>query len=309
MRSLLTAGVIAFLMAAGNCHAIIFYSTGSTNFNTTTPAGLLANSGWQFQGNFGSVSGTPIAPNFFITAKHIGGSIGSTFVFGGSTYTTTAFFDKNDPLDPGNDLRIWQVSGTFSTYAPLYTASNENGKSLVMFGRGTQRGSEVVLSGTSKGWQWGATDEVRRWGENEVAGIYDGGVLYGHSLLGMTFSSTGGVNEGSYSEGDSGGGVFISDGGVWKLAGVNSWADGPYGLTATPFLNSFNASLFDQNGYYANTLTSNWEVVNGPGLDYATSISGSQAWILSEIPEPSTFALVSLSAIAGISRSRSKRRR
>ena len=305
MTRLFTVGLASLLLAAGNCHAILFYSTGSTGFNTTAPTGPLENSGWQFQGNWGSVSGIPIAPNYFITAKHINGNASTDFVFGGTTYDVIGSA-YNDPAE-GSDLQIWQVSGTFSTYAPLFTGTNEAGKSLVMFGRGTQRGAEVFLSGTSKGWEWGAGDEVRRWGENEVEGIYDGGVAYGHNLLGMTFSGTEGVNEGTYSTGDSGGGVFIFDGGVWKLAGINSWADGPYGLTNVPFQNSFLASIYNQDGYYADTLTG-WQPVSGPGMIYATRISSSQNWILSVIPEPSTWWLCLVAALCSVAFRRGYRR-
>jgi len=300
MRHSLTAVLLSLLLTVGTGHAIVFYSTGSGTFNTAAPTGPLADSGWQYEGKFGGVTGTPIAPNFFITAEHIGGE-GETFVYSGSTYTTVAHFD-----DPNSDLRIWQVSGTFSTYAPLYTKSDEVGKSLVMFGRGGPRGAEVVLSGTSKGWEWTAADETLRWGENEVAGIYNGGALYGLSLLGMTFSSDGGVNEGTYSEGDSGGGVFILDGGVWKLAGVNSYADGPYGPNATPYDQSFNASLYNQDGYYADLLTG-WQPATGPGMIYASRISSSQEWIASVVPEPSTYALFALGGFVFLSRLRRRR--
>ena len=51
--------------------------------------------------------GTPIASNYFITAKHIGGSIGQTISFGGTNYTTTAVFP-----DPASDLQIWKIAGT-----------------------------------------------------------------------------------------------------------------------------------------------------------------------------------------------------
>lgn len=53
---------------------------------------MYANSGWQYEGQFGSFLGTVIASNYFITAKHIGGSVGDTFVFSGVNYTTTAVF-------------------------------------------------------------------------------------------------------------------------------------------------------------------------------------------------------------------------
>jgi hypothetical protein len=133
--------------------------------NTTAPTGLLQDSGWQYQGQWGSSLGTPVAATFFITAKHVGGSIGGSFLFNGVSYTTTGYSDC-----PSSDLRVWQVSSAFPAYAPLYTDSDEPSKSLVVFGRGTRRGSEVSVSSNLRGWQWGASDNVQRWGENVVGG-------------------------------------------------------------------------------------------------------------------------------------------
>lgn len=291
MRRFLTPGLLSLLLAIVHCQAITFYSTGDPSFNTTAPTGLLAGSGWQYQGQWFSDLGTPIAPNYFITAKHIGGTVGASFVYGGTTYTSTAFYD-----DPNSDLRIVQVNGTFSSYAPLYTGTSEVGSSIVMFGRGTQRGAAVTLSGTAKGWLWGTNDDTMRWGENTISAIYDGGVQYGSNLLGMTFSSDAGINEGVYSVGDSGGAVFILDGGTWKLAGINSYVDGPYGLTSDPNNNPFDAALFDTTGYWGDTLNG-WVSNPGPDLSYATRISSSQAWIASVIPEPSTYALLGLGGV------------
>src|SRR6266849_719207 len=150
-----------FLLSIGlsPARAVLFDSTPNPNFNTTAPGGALAGSGWQYEGLWlNSFLGTPIASQYFITAAHIGGNIGDIFNFGGMQYTTTAMFDS-----PTSDLRIWQVSGTFPSFAPLYTGSDEVGKSLVVFGCGTQRGDEVTLSGDLKGWSWGTSDHVQRW--------------------------------------------------------------------------------------------------------------------------------------------------
>ena len=61
------------------------------------------------EGTWGGFLGTPIAPKYFMTAEHVGGAIGQTFVFHGVPYTTTAMYD-----DPDSDLRIWRICGAFS---------------------------------------------------------------------------------------------------------------------------------------------------------------------------------------------------
>lgn len=136
-----TAGIVALLAclsAPWPASGVILWSTGDPTYNTTEPGGALAGSGWQYEGGWGSFLGTPIAPSYFITARHVGGAVGDTFTYRGVNYTTVACYD-----DPGSDLRIWKVNGLFPTFAPLYTANDELGKSLVVFGRGTQRGDPI----------------------------------------------------------------------------------------------------------------------------------------------------------------------
>ncbi len=80
--------------------AVILLGSGDPAYNTTPPTGALAGSGWQYQGTWGGFLGTPIAPQYFIAAHHVGGAVGQTFTFQGLAYTTTAFWD-----DPNSDFR------------------------------------------------------------------------------------------------------------------------------------------------------------------------------------------------------------
>lgn len=273
--------------------AVIFDSTGDPTFNTTAPTGALAGSGWQYEGFWqGSFLGTAIAPQFFVTAKHVGGSVGQSFVFNGSSYLTIGMYDS-----PGSDLRIWEVDHAFSIYAPLYTSHDEVGKNLVVIGRGTQRGADVTLGGNLKGWSWGAGDGVERWGENQVSGIYNDIGL--GSLIYATFDHGAGVNEAHLSSGDSGGGVFIEDGGTWKLAGINYGVDG-YFATDSNGSSQFIAALFDTSGYYEQDSPGNWVPVSGPSAFYSTRISTNADWITSVIPEPGTWGALVGVGLAGL---------
>ncbi len=160
--------------------AVILYGTDDPAANTTAPSGSLANSGWQLQGQWGQFLGTPIAPHFFVTAKHVGGSVGQIFYFQNVAYTATAEF-----ADSSTDLRIWQVGETFPSYAPLYQGSDEVGRQLVVIGRGTQRGPGVKFHRTLRGWSWGIQDGVQRWGQNVVSEVVSGGT--DNDLLYATF--------------------------------------------------------------------------------------------------------------------------
>jgi len=289
--SFLTAAVFSLLITPAN--AIIFHSTADPAYNTTSPGGALTNSGWQFQGLWGGFLGTPIAPKYFITAAHVGGSVGDALVWNGVPYTTTALFD-----DPDTDLRIWRICGSFPTFAPLYTNSTEVGKNLVVFGRGTQRGPTVTttnLVGAVKtnGWSWGIADGIVRWGENVVASVVNGDGALGDAGIGevlqATFDATGGPNECHLSVGDSAGAVFVRDGATWKLAGINFAVDGPYNTTDTG--NGFDAAIFDQGGLYEKNAAGTWTLTpdlpsSQSGSFYSTRISSRASWINSVLSAP-----------------------
>ncbi len=288
------AATLLFLCSLAAGRAVIFFSTADPDHNTLPPTGDLAQSGWALEGLWGGFLGTPIAPSFFITAAHVGGTIGNPFVFDGQTFTTTAFFD-----DPNSDLRIWQVNGTFPRYAALYAGSDEVGKELVVIGRGTQRGEPIVTSGVLggelKGWRWGAPDGRERWGRNQVSSIATSDGV--QSLLGSTgkpsaqllraaFDRVGLPDEAHLSAGDSGGAVFMMEAGTWKLAGINFAVDGPYNdSTSGP---GFNAVLVDEGGLYKQNATGVWVLTpdlpgDTPNAFYATRISSRQAWVQSII--------------------------
>ncbi len=268
--------VILFTGWATFCaRAVLFLSTNDANYNTTAPTGTLTGSGWQHEGTWGNFLGTPIAPNYFITAKHVGGTNGQEFVLNGFTYHAIASF-----ANPDSDLRIWKVAETFPGFALLYTATNEVNKHLVVFGRGTQRGDEVVVDSELKGWKWGTGDGVKRWGENDVAAVVNEAPGLG-DLLAATFDRGAGPNEAHLSNGDSGGAVFIRDGATWKLAGINYSVTGSFSNAADSTV--FSAALFDMGGLYIGGGTS-WTLITNevddiPSAFFSTRISANQAWI------------------------------
>ena len=268
--------------------AIIFFSTPDPSFNTSAPTGDLADSGWDLQGRWGTFLGTPIAPNLFITAKHVGGAPGQTFSFRGVNYPAVDSF-----ADPQSDLRIFKVCGIFPAFAGLYATSDEIGRRMMIFGRGTRRGVEVqgdAAVGTElKGWQWGAGDGVVRWGTNVVSTV--SGAIEGlGQLLAADFDAGAGASECHLSSGDSGGAIFIHAGGTWKLAGINYAVDGPFNTANSG--PGFMAALFDVGGLFQrNALTGTWDyappnpVIDTPSAFYATRISANLAWINSTVAQ------------------------
>ena len=310
---------IVLLIITTQTEAVVLYRTPTRN--TSAPSGTLYNSGWQWEGKWGSFIGTPIAPNYFITAGHVGGGVGQNFTYNWKPYTTTAMFD-----DPNSDLRIYKVNGTFPSYAPLYTQPWEIGKQMMVVGRGAQRGSEVRVNNVLKGWKQGYSDSIQSWGDNVVDAAVSGGTGNG-SLLRFSFTRVGGTgNESILSAGDSGGGVFIKDATTWKLAGINKSVEGVFSYSGATG-SGFNASLFDAGGLYFGG-DGHWRLVTDLANDiqpssYATRISSNMPWIRSvlgnsisssslsssisigsNVPEPGTISIFLFAATAALRRRR-----
>jgi len=260
--------LVAFSMFAVLADAIILYRTDDPAANTTEPTGALADSGWQYEGSFGAYLGTAIAPHFFITAKHLG-QVSSKFVYHGANYTIIQGFP-----DPRSDLQLYKVEETLPSYAPLYEKSDEVGQHLVVIGRGGRRGPERIINGQLRGWNYGASDSVQRWGENQVASIV-------RNRLYVLFEKAALPNEAHLSSGDSGGAIFLNDAGTWKLAGINfdvdHFASGPDGG------GRYDAAMFDERGSYR----ANGQLVSGevpvPSGFYAARVSSRLEWIKSII--------------------------
>jgi len=295
------------------CRAVVFEATADPDHNTTAPTGIFASSGWQYEGVYGSYLGTMIAPQYFITAQHFG-TQGSTFTHsgifsGGADVTYNIDATANGGAGywdiAGTDLRIFRIQETFATYAPLYTGSSETGLTMQINGRGGPRGEDVLVGAVLHGWKATSPDGVPRWGTNTVSGIYSSAI---GDLLTASFSASGTAEEATLSSGDSGGGVFVNDGGVWKLAGVNYSIDGMFDTNnVVSDGTDFNAALFDRGGLYQGSDSFGWTLIpdlplDNPSSMYASRISSSAAAIMSitMVPEPQSALLVVLALSAGL---------
>ena len=107
-------------------------------------------------------------------------------------------------------------------------------------------------------------------------------------MLAASFDATGGANECTLASGDSGGGVFIQEDSVWKLAGISYAVDGPFSLTDSGA--AFNAAVFDVGGLYALENATFVLIVDNaadqPGSFYSTRISSRMDWIRSVVASP-----------------------
>jgi hypothetical protein len=270
----------------------MFWQTADPTHNTTTPGD---NSGWQYEGKFNDFLGVPIAPHFFITAKHVwGNAVGHVFYFHGDAYTTIAKHDS-----PSTDLQIWEVDHAkpFPSYAPLSSGANDVGGLATIIGRGTQRGAAITKTSELKGWKWGTADAVQRWGRNEVTDVlaFPG---YGE-LLYCDFNRNGVDHECHLSGGDSGGGLFVLEEGLWRLAGINLSVDGPFRKDVSEGNDGYLAALFDCGGmeYKDGAWFPIAEADDDlPSAFYVSRISSSSTWITEEAPGAGTIAMENFAA-------------
>ena len=295
-QTFLTASLWLVLSAAP-AWAIIFNHTADTAHNTSAPTGAYQDSGWQWMGAWFGGNGIAVDQHHFITANHFGTpAAGELFTLtDGSTYSYHSHVD-----DPQSDLRVVRVNEPFSSWAPLYTNSNESGKLAVLYGRGRTRGEPV----DDKGWKWSSAGVgTMRWGTNVVTEYADyedqpSGV---DQLLRLAFDRLGNVDatdeEAHLAAWDSGGGMFINDAGVWKLAGVNYSVDGPFDVEGDGGANDFDAALVDRGGFYEAADDDQWNFIpdepqDNPSAAYGTRISQRIDFIATAVPEPSTVLLL-----------------
>lgn len=299
--------------------AVLFVDSDDPHFNTSAPTGAHADSGWQFLGYYGSFLGTAIAPQFFITAQHFGFQ-GTSFVqdslfTGGGSVSYSVDLTANGGLGfwdiAGSDLRVYKINETFSSYAGLYLG-DATGQEAVLTGRGGVRGAAILDGdGNTLGWEHTLSDGVARWGTNQITGTTGSGA---GTLLTAAFNPSGSTPfEAGLSNGDSGGGLFVYDGGVWKLAGVNYSVDGLFDTNDVPGDGSeFPASLFDMRGFYVGSDGAGWNLIPPdlpdplPSNLYFSSISANASAILAivNVPEPGGWMLTGAAALLWAARRR-----
>jgi hypothetical protein len=222
------------------------------------------------------------------------------------TVAGTPFTIRDNIQVASTDIRLYRIGGEIGDSAlpplpnvPITTGSPPIGTAILDFGRGgrvegtasSNANSDIANApGTNAtAFEWApAASAPMRWGTNVTAStsIFAGSTTPFILIPGLSstdsFVSTFNPSPGSYltsteaglSVSDSGGPVFVVNGGAWQLAGLNAFTTGDAGLTA----------FGDYSGY--NNLAS-----------YAPAIAALM------VPEPSTASLAAL-VLLGLTRRR-----
>lgn len=249
----------------------------------------------------GGTSGTLIAPNWVLTAGHVGGVTGFQVRGNGTVYGVAeiiqhpTFIANGGNINFGFDLQLVRLDSNVTgvTPAQIYRGSSEAGSTVSITGFGVggvgstgvslpaaQRAGtnviDAVVSFANAPGKTGAQNAM-------LIADFDSGSSSFNTLSGLGSSSTPTALEYHLAGFDSGGGVFIFENGQWYLAGVNSGVE-----SQRQFFNSqdtaFSNELF---GYGA--------------ISYITRVSSFTGFIdsnITAVPEPTSLALVGLVAFA-----------
>jgi hypothetical protein len=201
---------MCLLLLAAPARALIIDS-GDGQGNTTAPAD---DPGFDHVGRVNSPSGVYLGNGWVLTAAHV--IIGET-EFGGVGYlpvpgSAVQLVNPNQSLA---DLQVFQIDPSPSLpLLPIRSTTPNQNANVTMIAVGLSRGDPTSWMGYD-GYYWGATDG-KRWGTNRVSGTAYIGT---HSFF-TSFTEGGTTHEAHGASGDSGGGVFVKNGGVWELAGL-----------------------------------------------------------------------------------------
>ncbi len=285
------AALFFCVMLSGPARAVIVSGGDGTGNNTATDAG----SGWNYVGAIGEASGIYLGSyggsSWVLTAAHVttGHEGALTFTLNGVTYQELG--SEVSLFNGAVDLVLFQISGNPGlTNLTLSSSTPSAGTSVTMIGYGTDRASSETywdsswnvttnpVLGVHKGYQWGST-ATKRWGQNTIAsmGVIEGNTEYFTTTFGRNNSTA------QATVGDSGGGVFVNNGGTWELAGVMGLVD------------SYSGQLSSTSVYNTHTYSADISVYRSQILDIFSP---------SAVPEPTAFGLLLIGLVLIVFRTR-----
>ncbi len=175
-------------------------------------------------GSWYGSSGVPVGPQWFITARHVGGTPNSWFQCNGTWHLALEIRQH-----PTLDLQMVRVAETFDTWHRI-AEGGVSGDPCIMGGWGVTAAAELP---NNAGYTWGGPHQ-EMWGANVLQNAT--------SVISVRFDAPGTNNavpyEASFAVNDSGGGLF-----TWG-------ADGQLELCAIAVsISGFGQAAYGQSGY------------------------------------------------------------
>jgi V8-like Glu-specific endopeptidase len=262
-------------------------------------------------GNY-SGSGVLLSPEWVLTAAHVADRSTSalTFNIGGTSYNASAWYvhpNWNGDLNTGYDISLVRLTApTTAPTAALYAGASELNKTGTYVGFGnTGKGSTGynLFDGQKRGAQ-NVVDAYLNSSQRILVSDFDNIAKNHQKKDNITGSASPLDLEGIIAPGDSGGGLFISEGGRNYLAGIVSWLGSRDGRT--------NADYGDYSGVIRVSSHLSWinSVLDGNSIATdGTVYTGSNGSLTpmvatAAVPEPASLAILGLSAVALLTRRR-----
>lgn len=207
---------------------------------------------WDYVYNYKKSSAVAVGSHWLLTAAHVADDSSSAAGFSNVVVSGTTYYPQeiifhsaadDAEHDQTADLALVRFDKKFPGFYTLYSGEfpeegwagppwNQywvDGLDAVMVGYGTT-GTVSSLYYTPKAWNANPNGSgTKRWGTQTIEGnysmAYDGLGDVGMTTnvgIEMSFDSTGSDYEAGLGTYDSGGGTFVEEDGVWKLAGVNT---------------------------------------------------------------------------------------
>lgn len=283
---------IACLVPLQRSQAVIIFDAPGRNETMPVLAGGVK-PGWQYVGQLGAFSGTPIGPRAWVSATHLNMGSGSLLYDNAGTTSLNSYASTR--VATSGDLAVYTLNAgvpDFTEWAPVWSDPNQltADMDVYMYGRGTARGTAIT-----GGWRWGGADTDLSFGTNQLSGVTNIGA---DKYLIMEFNQPTGANglpgtEGVLSTGDSGGSIFGYNNATarWELIGINYAVQT---VAATANSAAIKAALYDARGYYLPNSTT--QIIGNapvPLSSLSTSLPHKYAFLnpYMPVPEPGTCLL------------------
>ena len=244
----------------------------ATSHPTNAPSGDWGVN-WDYVYKYKNSSAVAVGSHWLMTAAHVADDAASaTVVANGTNYIQQEIIFHAAADDPEHtnraDLALVRFDKAFSGSYPLYTGTfpsvpphSKLNAVLIGYGKtGTVFSSYYTEAAGGNG--------VKRWGSQKIDGTetaaYDNGGTTGlteNDGIKMQFDLSDTPYEAGVGVYDSGGGCWVKDSGVWKLAGINTTRSG----TAPNFTGTFAVSMPAYETWATNVMNPTGDL-DGDGL-------------------------------------------